>query len=145
MIELQTAIFNRLSSDVTLQGLLASYTYSDNQTLPCVFSHLPQSNDNSIFPCIVIDYPTFNQNDTDTENGFECTIMVHSWSVERTYKQCADIQTAVYNSLHRAVLTVENFKFSGISCELNEILLDPDGISRHGIQRFRVFIERGNL
>lgn len=143
MIELQTAIFEKLSSDVTLQGLLSSYTYSNGQTVPSVFTHLPQSDDNAVFPCIVIDYPKLNQNDTDTTIGFDCTLLIHSWSVERTFKQCADIQTALYNSLHRATLTISSFKFSGISCEFNEILLDPDGISRHGIQRFRIFIEQG--
>lgn len=145
MIELQTAIFDRLSANAPLQGLLSTYTYSNAVTVPAIFSHLPQTNDNSIFPCIVIDYPLFNQNDTDTENGFDCTVLIHTWSVERTYKECADVQTAVYNSLHRAELTVSDFRFSGISCELSEVFLDPDGISHHGVQRFRVFIERGNL
>ena len=143
MIELQTAIFAKLSTDATLQSLLSSYAYSNGQTVPSVFTHLPQSDDNALFPCVVIDYPIFNQNDTDTTIGFECTVLIHSWSVERTYKQCADIQTAVYNSLHRSTLAVTDFKFSGISCELSEVFLDPDGISRHGVQRFKIFIEQG--
>ena len=145
MIELQQAIYESLINDSNLTPLLSIYTYDSGDSVPSIFEHLPQTNNNELFPAIVIDYPVVNQLDTDTENGFECTVLIHTWSVERGNKQVSDIQRVVYNRLHRAQLTVDNYLFSGISQEFAEILKDPDGISRHGIQRFKIFIELGEI
>jgi hypothetical protein len=45
----------------------------------------------------------------------------------------------IYDSLHRASLTVTGYDVVGIDQELSETFIDADGLTRHGVQRFRIF------
>lgn len=128
MIELQTAIYNKLTAALTVP----------------VYDHVPQVNDagdNSDFPYVRIEAPRNNENDTDNDLGFDTTVQLHVWSRYRGNKQTAELQQAIYNALHRQALTVTGYGVSDIFQEFSEILLDPDGITRHGVQRFRVYYE----
>jgi len=137
-IAIQELIYDTLIESGELGDLLASLTYSNGDSAPCVFNDLPQTDNDNIYPCIVIDAVTSNQNDTDTTNGFDATVMIHTWSISPSNVAVSNIQDVTYSLLHRK----KGGNVSGISCELTEILRDPDGISRHGVQRFRIFYEK---
>jgi len=137
-IAIQELIYDTLIESGELGDLLASLTYSNGDSVPCVFNDLPQTDNDNIYPCIVIDAVTSNQNDTDTTNGFDATVMIHTWSISPSNVAVSNIQDVTYSLLHRK----KGGNVSGISCELTEILRDPDGISRHGVQRFRIFYEK---
>ena len=137
-VSIQQVIYDTLIASSELSQLLASFTYSNGNVVPCVFNDLPQTDDDSLYPCVVIDAVTSNQNDTDTTNGFDATVMIHTWSISPSNVLVSNIQDVLYSLLHRK----KGNNISGISCELTEILRDPDGISRHGVQRFRIFYEK---
>ena len=137
-IAIQQLLYDTLVQSGELNQLLASFTYSNGDVVPCVFNDLPQTDDESVYPCVVIDAITSNQNDTDTTNGFDATVMIHTWSISPSNVIVSNIQDVIYSLLHRK----KGGNISGISCELSEILRDPDGISRHGVQRFRIFYEK---
>jgi hypothetical protein len=136
-IDIQQTIYDNLLNNSVLRDLLASFTYENGVQTACIFNSMPQDADNSIFPCVVIDAQQDNILDTDTTNGFNSTVLIHTWSVQPSNIEVSAIQDQIYNSLHRK----KGGLISGISCELSEILRDPDGISRHGVQRFRIFYD----
>jgi hypothetical protein len=44
----------------------------------------------------------------------------------------------MYGLLHRGTLAGTGFTFVNLENEFNEIFSDPDGLTYHGIQRYRV-------
>ena len=139
-IDIQRTIYETLLNSSDLSQLLASFTYSNGATVSAVFNDLPQSDDNSVFPCVVIDAQIDNALNTDTTDGFDSTVLIHTWSVQPSNVEVSAIQDVIYSLLHRKKASY----ISGISCELGEIMRDPDGISRHGVQRFRIFYDKVN-
>ena len=139
-IDIQRTIYETLLNSSALSQLLASFTYSNGSTVSAVFNDLPQSDDNSVFPCVVIDSQIDDALNTDTTDGFNSTVLIHTWSVQPSNVEVSAIQDVIYGLLHRKKASY----ISGISCELSEIMRDPDGISRHGVQRFRIFYDKVN-
>lgn len=96
--------------------------------------------DNAKPPYVVIGDDTLAPFDTDGASGFEATISIHTWSTYRGRKEIKEMQGAIYDLLHRAQLTFSGYTFLGCDSELSESFIDADGVTRHGIQRFRIFI-----
>jgi len=122
-----------------MQAAIQTAIFAQVQTLgfPC-YDHVPQD---SAFPYIVVGDDTSIPWDTDTSVGSETTCTIHVWSQQRGRKEVKDIFTALYNKLHRS-----NFPISGgllIECqaEFAETFLDPDGLTRHGVMRFRLTVD----
>lgn len=124
--ELQKSIYARLSDQLTTAE---------------VFDHMPASKD---YPCVIIGDDLSRENDTDTENGFDTVLTIHSWVSDpnqRGYANLNLIMDEVYNALHNYDLTVVGYGVSGIFQDFSEKMRDSDGITRHGIQRFRIYFE----
>lgn len=140
--DIQVAIYGALINDSNLAGLLA-----DNVEIPytpAIYDHVPQPLDGSNnidFPYITIGDDTNLAWDTDTEFGLESTITIHSWSRHRGRLQVKQIQDAVYESLHDKDLVVNDSHTVLCLYEFSESFLDSDGLTRHGVQRFRVIVE----
>ena len=108
-----------------------------------VYDQVPQSADgalNTPFPYVVLGDFKPNQNDTDDEVGFDGTMLVHVWSRYNGNKEASVIQGLIYAALHRTQPTVTGYGVSDVQQVFGEILRDPDGLTRHGVQRFRVII-----
>ena len=103
-----------------------------------VYDFVPQDSD---YPYIVIGDTTSLPNDTDTEIGSDSTITIHVWSRYRGRLEVKQIQQAIYDILHRAQLSVSGSHFVMIDCEFQESFRDADGLTMHGVQRFRMLIE----
>ena len=133
---LQAALIAKLRSDATLSGLLPTFA-----GVPAVFYDVPQAFDDRQPYVVIYELPT-DQDDTDNTTGFTTTVNVHTWVEERTTAQTGVIMQAIYNLLHRNDnLPVTGYYVSGIDCEFQTILRDPDGVTRHGVQRFVVNFE----
>jgi hypothetical protein len=79
--------------------------------------------------------------DTDDSVGREIFFNLHSWSRYDGTKELHELMDAV-----KAVLHNQQFVVSGevmVLCLLDYMNtnLDPDGLTRHGVQRFRVLME----
>lgn len=118
--EIQKAVFAKLSA--------LSYP---------VYDDVP---DNAAAPYVVIGDDTLIEFDSDGISGFEATVTIHTWSTYRGKKQIKEMQGAIYDLLHRAELIVSGYNFIGCDSEYSESLLDADGVTRHGVQRFRILI-----
>lgn len=123
---LQQAVHAALSGDATLQGLLG---------VPArVFDHVPPG---SGFPYLVLGEATSAPFDGKTEDGMTQTLTIHTWSRYRGLKETKEIMAAVAAVLDDASLTVAGHTLTLLRFEFGATFLDADGLTRHGVQRFR--------
>jgi hypothetical protein len=133
-LEIQKAIYDVLANDYTLSNMVTG-----------VYDSVPQAEDagsDVAFPYVTIGDDTALDWNTDTSNGKEATITVHSWSRYRGRSEVKEIQGAIYEALHLANITVQGYNLVECWSEYSETLVDPDGLTRHGVQRFRLIIDK---
>lgn len=126
-LEVQRTIYQTLSGDTTL-----------GNDIQGVFDHVPQ---NQAFPYVVIGDDTQIQWDTDDQNGHEVTVTLHTWSRYEGREQVKRIMGRIYDLLQSQNLSVSGYNTVYVLFEFSETLLDPDGLTRHGVQRFRFVIQ----
>jgi len=127
MLELQKSVFARLST--------LSYQ---------IYDAVPQStagDSNAAFPYIVVGDDTFDEWDTDEDLGYQATVTIHCWSRYTGKKEVKEMQDAIYSTLHRYPLVVSGYNVVDVIFEFAETMLDPDGKTRHGVQRARIILE----
>lgn len=142
-LEIQKAVYGALIADAGLAMVLAGNMEDDE--LPAVYDHVPQAKDSGsdmLFPYVVIGDDTALDWDTDTSVGKEATITIHSWSRYRGRLEIKQIQGEIYRVLHLSNLMIEGYDLVLCFSEYSECLLDPDGLTRHGVQRFRLIIDK---
>lgn len=140
---IQKAIYDKLIADTALANLLAVNT--ENNTIPAIYDNVPQavdSGNDSVFPYVTIGDDTMIDWDTDTSQGKEATLTLHVWSRYRGRKEVKEIQGAIYDVLHLSNLIISGYHSVLMLSEYSETLLDPDGLTRHGVQRFRLILEK---
>lgn len=74
--------------------------------------------------------------------GQEVTSTLHVWSDYPGRKECAEMQDKVLHALtkDKLILSAEfNAVLSGL--DMSEIIIDIDGVTRHGILRIKYLIE----
>ena len=121
---LQAAIFTRLSG------------YAG---MPDVYDDAPQ--DSAAFPYVVLGEDTHVPWDTDDSTGAESTITLHIWSRQRGKKETKDIQGLIYTALNRYEISVDDHHLVTMEFDYSDVLLDPDGLTRHGVARYRTLVE----
>lgn len=105
-------------------------------TVP-VLDHVPQG---TAMPYVVVGEMSMIPFDTCSTTGDELMVTIHTWSSYRGRKETRDLQATIYGALHRSSLD----GLAGlIDCEIDmaQDFLDPDGLTRHGVQRVRIQIE----
>lgn len=126
-----------LKADATLSGLLSSYAGQ-----PSVFTHVPQDLGEA-YPWVTIYSVESNQFDNDATLGFDCSMTVHSWSNIRDMGSIETIKQAIYNVLHNNTLAFDGFCSVEYCQEFQTTLRDSDGITLHGVQRFKIIVQEG--
>ena len=124
---LQSTIYSTLNNDNTLTNTLGAGVYDEvleNATYPFV----------SLGEETAVDYST-----KDLDGG-EFTINIHVWSQYKGAKQAKEIMDRIHDLLHDSSLSVSGFNLANLRFEFSDILRDPDGITRHGVMRFRAII-----
>ncbi len=120
----------------------AIYLALNNNLSAPVFAHVPQKQS---YPYVVIGEDNFVDWSTDDKNGFEGTINIHVWdrpegsSGKRGKQVTKEIQGEIYDILQRSNFDIGEFGTTGMSYEYSDCFMDNDGITYHGVQRFRTF------
>jgi len=133
-VQVATAIISALKASAELTSQLTTYASS-----PAVFTHVPQ--DLQVYPYVVLFEASMDNDDNDAELAFDGTLNIHSWSDQRNIETIGNIQKAIYDALHHAEFTMTGYSLVDIHQEFSTILRDPDGITMHGVQRYRIMIE----
>ena len=123
---LQQAIYSALNVDAITSDLSCA-----------VLDDVPS---NQAYPFIRLGEDTAIDYDTKTLQGGEFTIELHIWSQYKGSKECKQIMDKVHDLLHDSSLSVTGFNLINLRFEFSDIMIDPDGVTRHGIMRFRSII-----
>jgi hypothetical protein len=126
---LQQAIYSRLSGDTALVTTLGASVYDDPP-------------DSGAFPYVVIGDVTEAPRDTMGTTGRDATVTVHIWSQQESSKQVKLIQNRVDELLDRWAPTVASWTTHEMQQDFFESFRDPDGITRHGVSRYRVHLHQ---
>lgn len=142
--EIQKAVFGKLDGTAALTALLAAHAFTVGKK--AIYDDVPQadkSEKDTAFPFVVIGDTTEIPFDTDSSNGRESTLTIHSYSRYRGKKELKDVMDAIKAALHDATLVVSGELFVFCFWEFAETMPDPDGRTRHGVQRFRLLTDGG--
>lgn len=134
-LELREAIFAALKAHAPLAALLAT---DPLDATAAVYDHVPQ---NATFPYLVVGNPDGVGHDTDDTLGWDADLTIHAWSRFRGQEEVERIQRETDNAINRAEPTIVDARIVTLHRIEARELLDDDGLTRHGIHRFRAIIE----
>ena len=126
---LQQAIFTALDG--------ATINDADGNAITGVFDDVPE---NTAYPYVVIGEETATNIDTKDKDAHEHTLTIHVWSQYRGRKEIKNIMSQIYTLLHNVAISVTGASLVQIRHEFARTLLENDGITRHGIIRFRAVV-----
>lgn len=129
-LPLQAAIYSRLGGDATLTTTLGSAVYDEVPT-----ANIPEH-------YVTIGEDTEAPNDTMGKTGRDLTVTIHAWSRAKGSKKCKQIMSRVDELLDRWTPTVTGWSATEMLLEFSEgPFRDPDGLTRHGVRRYRIHIK----
>ena len=123
---LQQTVFNALDQSSTLQNLVTD-----------VYDFVPES---TAFPYVKIGEQTMVDDGTKDKKGSDFTIEVHTFSRYRGSVEIKNIMSVVYDILHESSLSVSGASLVNMRFEFSDIIKENDGLTTHGVQRFRAFV-----
>jgi hypothetical protein len=128
-LEIQKAIYARLG---------------ESSELPDIYDNVPQKDGriSAAWPFVVIGDDTSIAWDTDDSVGAEATVTIHSWTRYGGRAAAKALQSDIYDLLHRHELAVAGFSTCTVEFEYSEVLEESDSVTFHGVQRFRILLER---
>jgi hypothetical protein len=106
--------------------------------MPPVYDHVEQ---NTPTPYVTIGDAQHNEWDTDDSIGADVSITIHAWSEQRGRKEVKEMLGLIYDTLHRAEIFVYGYHLVTMQYEFSDTFLDPDGVTYHGVCRYRALLE----
>ena len=128
---MQAALLSALRGD-------GEFTASLAEGADSVLDHVAAG---SAYPYVVIGEARTAGFDCKTEDGMEQQLTLHTWSRYQGMLEAKRIMAAIVAALDRASLDLAGHRLVLLRFEFSEVLLDPDGITRHGVQRFRALTQ----
>lgn len=118
--ELQQAIFARL----------------DSMLGETVFDHVPQ---NAVFPFVVVGDASITSWGAGDFDGEQHVLSIHVWSRYQGRKEMKQIMGGIVEALNGVSLGLSGHHLVDLRFVFADEFPDPDGVSRHGLVRFRAF------
>jgi len=126
---IQAAVYTALSNDPALTAMVGPNGVFD------------VDGPKLIFPRVSIGDDTAKDFDTCTSDGQETTVTIHTWSQSQGRHEVKSLMSNVYRILHKSDLAISGQTLVMMRCEFGQTYLDPDGITFHGVQRFRTITQ----
>ena len=96
---------------------------------------------NAVFPYLGIGEMRFADWSTGTETGAEHRLTLHVWSRQPGKAESYAVMAAVTAALDDAALALDGHGLVNLRFESGSAARDPDGITWHGVMRFRAVTE----
>lgn len=93
-------------------------------------------------PYVTVPDATLSDYSGDGFTGFNVLVTIHTWSDYRGSAEVKGLQGKIYDLLNRAELVVTGFNVLGCDSINGNVLRDPNGVTRHGVQQFRVLMTK---
>jgi hypothetical protein len=126
--ELQKAVFTKISA-ASITGI--------GSVAVGVYDHVPTG---TAYPYISLGEETAINIGTKDKDGNEHTLTLHVWSQYQGRREIKEIMQSIYTQLHDTDISVTGASFVNIKQEFETTLMEVDGITRHGIIRFRAVV-----
>jgi len=125
----------------TLQGTVYTALTGNNPLTTAlggskIYDFVPEG---TTFPYVKVGDQTMVDDGTKDKKGSDFTLMIHTFSRYRGSKEIKNIMSLVYDVLHESSLSVSG-AFNNMRFEFSDIIKESDGLTTHGVQRFRVFV-----
>ena len=127
--ELQKAVYSKLTG--------ASITDYAGSAITGVFDEVPEG---TAYPYVVIGEETATNVSAKDKDLHEHTLTIHIWSQYRGNRDIKDIMKQVHDLLHNSSLSVSGASMVNMRQEFHTTLIEGDGITRHGVMRFRAVV-----
>ncbi len=127
-LALQKAVFAALVADSGVGALIGDRIYDAPPR-------------NATFPYASFGEARASDWSTGTEDGAEHRLTLDVWSRERGKAECWAVLEAIQAVLNDAALTLDGQALVNLRFETAETRRDPDGITWHGVARFRAVTE----
>jgi len=124
---LQSSIYSTLANDNNLTQVLGAGVYDE-------------VTEGATYPFVALGEETAVDYSTKDLVGGETTVNIHIWSQYKGSKETKNIMDKIHDLLHDSNLTVSGFNLINLRFEYSDIMRDPDGVTRHGVMRFRAII-----
>ncbi len=109
------------------------------ETSYTIYDDLPEQ---APFPYVVMGEMTGRDWSDKFEPGQEVYSTIHIWSQYAGRKEAAEMGDGILQALSKSPLDLApNFRAVLDELDMNELIIDIDGITRHGIMRFKYLIE----
>ena len=128
--ELQKSIYAAL--------VAANITDANGDAITGVFDDVEEG---TAYPYITVGEETAIDAGTKDKDAHEHSITLHIWSQYRGgRKEVKEIMQQVFSALHNNDITISGASLVNIRHEFEQTLVEADGITRHGVMRFRVVV-----
>ena len=124
-VAVQTSVYNALNGNSSLTSSVSG-----------IFDFVPES---TTFPYVKVGDQTMVDDGTKNKKGSDFTLIVHTFSRYRGSKEIKEIMSLVYDILHESSLTISG-AMNNMRFEFSDIIKETDGLTTHGVQRFRTFV-----
>ena len=124
---LQSIIYSTLNGDNTITSTYGAGVYDEPL-------------EGATYPFVRIGEETAVDYSTKDVVGGEYIINIHVWSQYKGSKETKQIMDRIHDLLHDSSLSVTGFNLINLRFDFSDIMIDPDGITRHGVMRFRAII-----
>lgn len=123
---LHESFYEQLSEDTALMSRVTGvYDYVDENTL---------------FPYVTIGDPTISPFPTKTSYGEEVLVNLHVFSKYKGKTEAFEILSLMVRAATKQDLVIEGFTFLRMELEGMNVITDIDGKTKHGIARFKVWV-----
>ena len=124
-VAVQTAVYDALNGNSSLTSSVSG-----------IYDFVPES---TSFPYVKVGDQTMVEDGTKDKKGSDFTLMVHTFSRYRGSKEIKEIMSLVYDILHESSLTISG-AMNNMRFEFSDIIKESDGLTTHGVQRFKTFV-----
>jgi len=131
-----------MSFGLAVQKALYDKLVASNALMDIVSGVYDSVEEFETFPYVTIGEDVISEWDTVSTAGGDGVITIHTWSRYKGRVETKQIFEAIYDALHNQSLSATGHDIISTMWVNETSFLDSDGLTRHGVQTYRVLIDK---